>query len=555
VLTSLGVHDYALFTDVTLEFGAGFTVLTGETGTGKSLLVEALGLALGDRADTTAIAPERERASVESVFTLAEDDAARSWLAEHDLGGNDDVCVLRRTLARDGRGRAFVNDRPVTVQTLDTLGRLLVDFHGQHEHQMLLAPDGPRTFLDAFAGADSLAREVGDAWTRAERLAHEREDLAARLAREANEADWRRHVLQELEEFAPSADDFAEIEGRIRRLQAREKLLEALGLATSLLAEDDLPGRLARARSGLQPLASLDPEIAEIVELLEQARIHTDEAIRTLVRRAERAEPDTADANPLVARYDRYHELARKHRTAPAELASILDALRATEAGSEAHEERLAALSVEEEAARRLYRDLAARLSKHRHESARELEARLAPLLADLGMATSRFAVVLTPVDGGPHGNERVEFTLAPHAAVDPQPLRRIASGGELSRVALAVHVAAADRPGSSRTLIFDEIDAGIGGKVADRVARLLARLARRHQVLCITHLGVLAARADRQIGVRKIETRGGLRAEAHVLSGRAREEEIARMIGGDEDEAAREHARALMARAHGRGD
>jgi DNA repair protein RecN (Recombination protein N) len=555
MLTALHVRDYALFADVDLEFGEGFTAVTGETGAGKSLLVEALGLALGERAETAAIAPGRERASVEAVFSLDDDGRARAWLLERDLGGEDGTCVVRRVLTRDGRSRAFVNDRPVTVQSLDALGRLWVDFHGQHEHQILLAAEGPRAFLDTFAGADGLARQTADAWTRCEALTREREELAARLDREDTEAEWRRHVLQELEEFQPSAEDFLNLEGTIRRLQARERLAQALGEATALLAEDDLGARLSRARQSLQSVASLDPDIASVVDLLDQARIHADEAARALARRSGRAEPDASESALLVERHDRYHELARKHRTSPKDLVAVLAGLRSAEAGGDALRERLAALADEETAARRRYDELAERLGERRRAAAHELDERLPPLLADLGMGASRFAVVLTAVDPGPHGRERVEFTLAPHASVEPQPLRRIASGGELSRVALAVHVAAADRPGPSRTLIFDEIDSGIGGRVADRVARLLARLAQRHQVLCITHLGVLAARADRQIGVRKIETPNGLRTDVLVLSGDAREEEIARMIGGEGDAAARRHARALMGRARSGGD
>ena len=555
MLTALHVRDYALFADVTLEFGEGFTTLTGETGAGKSLLVEALGLALGERADTTAIAPGRERAIVEAVFTLAGDEVAQSWLAERGLGGEDETCVVRRILARDGRGRAFVNDRPVMVQSLDELGRLWVDFHGQHEHQMLLAPEGPRAFLDAFAGTEALGRELAEAWTRAEELTRERAALTARLERDSAEADWRRHVLQELEDFAPSAEDFTQIQASIRRLQAREKLVQALAEAGSLFTEGDPAGTLARARQTLQSVAALDPEIASVVDLLEQARIHAEEATRSLARRAGRAEPDAAESESLFGRHDRYHELARKHRTTPAELADVLVALRSAEAGDDDRAARLAALTAEENDARALYEERARLLGERRREAARELEERLPPLLADLGMAASRFAVLLTPREPGPHGRERVEFTLSPHASVEPQPLRRVASGGELSRVALAVHVAAADRPGPSRTLVFDEIDAGIGGRVADRVARLLARLARRHQVFCITHLGVLASRAGRQIGVRKIEGRDGLGTEVRVLEGPERETEIARMISGDEDEAAREHARVLIARARADAD
>lgn len=550
MLTGLRVQDFALFPELSLDFGPGLTAVTGETGAGKSLLVEALGIALGGRAESSIIPPDRQRSTLEAIFTLEPDDAARPWLEAHGLDGDPEVCYLRRMISRDGRGRAFVNDRPVTIQTLDELGRFWVDFHGQHEHQVLLASEGPRIFLDAFAGAEALARDVEESWSRAERLAREREDLARRLDQAERERDWRRHVLEELEDFGPSADDFVELDARIRRLHARERIEQALREVQSLLGEDGPSTRLWRARQILQALGHVDADLDVIAELLEQALIPLAEAERSLQRRATETFPEPEETERLLARHDRYHELARKHKTRPELLADTLETLQRSDTEDESLRARLERVTVEEQEARRNYEERATILGQRRREAARELLERIPSLLADLGMPHSRLSITFNPSEDGPHGRERVDFALSPHPSLPSQTLRKVASGGELSRLALAVHVAAADRPGPRRTLVFDEIDTGVGGRVAERVGRLLFRLGRRHQVLCITHLGTIAAWADQHIGVRRQETTSGLRTDIISLTGRDREAEIARMIGGSEDEAARKHARTLLARS-----
>ena len=557
MLTALLLRDFVIVDALEIELVSGFTALTGETGAGKSILVDALGLALGARADSGVVRPGADRAEVSAEFDVARLAAARDWLAGADL--DDDgasACVVRRTVDRAGRSRAFVNGRPVTAGQLRDLGERLVDIHGQHEHQWLTRRDYQRRLLDAFAGSESSAAEVArlhGEWRRAE---------AARAAREAaaesseRERALLRDDIRDLEVLGFTPEGWAEEQAEHRRLAHAQELIAGARESLDLLDEDESSAstRLAQAASRLKDAAALDPGLADAARDAEAALAHAGEATHALRRYLQGIEADPARLDALDRRLRAVHDAARRLRVEPARLADALaERLARLEAlGGDASHEALVAKERESEGA---YREAAKRLTKARRAAADKLAGEVTRRLQGLAMEGGRLAVVLEPLaEPTAAGLESVEFQVAAHAGQPLGPVGKVASGGELSRLALAIQVLMGGRAGVP-TLVFDEVDTGIGGRVAEIVGTLLAELARHHQVLCVTHLPQVASRARHQLRVSKFSGPKGTLAAVEPLDAEGRVEEVARMLGGAKiTQTTRKHAEEMLGEAAAAG-
>ncbi len=554
MLTFLQIRDFALVEQVELELGPGLTVLTGETGAGKSMLVDALGLVLGDRAEPRQIRAGCERAEVTAEFSVDGQAAVRRWLAARDL--DDGQCLVRRVLVRAGRSRAFVNGTPVTQQDLKELGERLADIHGQHEHQSLLRAGSQRRMLDAWGRHTDCAAEVAAAhraWRDAE-AAHAA--LARDQARDGERRALLRFQLDELTALDPRADEYAGLGEEHRVLAHADELLGALGaLCDDLYEADDgsIHDRLGRAVRELGELQRLDPALAEHTEALDEALIRVREAASGLRHRVERIELDPQRLAQVERRLEALHGAARKYRVEPDELPALRQRLTTELGDDEDPDARLARLAAAAQAAGQTYADAAEQLSAHRAKAAKALAKVVTASLQELAMPGGRFVVELQPVDdpgGSAGGNERVQFLVSANPGQPPQPLARVASGGELSRISLAIQAATAasvDVP----TLVYDEVDVGIGGRVAEIVGRLLRDLAGQRQVFCITHLPQVAAQAHGHLQVQKTRRKDTTATAVATLDREARVEELARMLGGLEITAqTRAHAEEMIALA-----
>ncbi|MGE0357370.1 MAG: DNA repair protein RecN [Burkholderiales bacterium] len=552
MLRALALRDFVIVASLDLELATGFTALTGETGAGKSILVDALGLVLGARADPGVIRPGAERADLSAEFDVAGLEPARRWLADNDLEeGEGEACLVRRTVDRAGRSRGFVNGRPATAAQLRELGERLVDIHGQHEHQWLAQRDYQRRLLDAFGGAEAEAREVAvrhGQWRRAIEAREARERAEASSVRER---EYLRDEIHDLEALAFTPESWAEENAEHRRLAHAQELIAHCRAALEAAdeAEPGATGLLAAAGSRLAQAAEVDPALAEAQRLLESAAAHAAEAAHELRRYLQKVEPDPARLEALERRLRAVHDMARRLRVEPTAIPDALLARqgRLAELGGD---ESLEALREREAAAKASYGELARALSAKRREAARRLGEEVTRRLQGLAMEGGRLEVSLEPLaQPGSGGLEAVEFRVAAHAGQPSGPIGKVASGGELSRLALAVQVLMGGRAGIP-TLVFDEVDAGIGGRVAEIVGSLLAELSRHHQVLCVTHLPQVAARARHQIRVAKHARAGGTVATVEALDAAGRVEEIARMLGGARvTDTSRRHAEEMLGR------
>lgn len=571
MLLSLEVRDFVIVDRLALEFGPGFTVLTGETGAGKSILVDALGLVLGARADTGVVRGGAERAEISAVFALpagggnapagAEGEEAgeagdgevpgglRGWLEDQGFPPEDQQLVLRRSLDAGGRSRCWINGRPATAQQLRALGGSLLDIHGQHAHQSLLRPAAQRELLDAFAGAGSAATAVHHAWQEQRRL---EEQLADHARRERELADQRDRLAREVDELAGvalSAQDWTDLQQEHARLANAGSLLDTARAGVDRLSEgeDDIIAALHGLSQRLAALEAVDDGLRAPRELVDGAAIALGEAAHALRRYAHGIDSDPARLAALEEQMQRLVSCARRYRLAPEQLGERLAAARAQLADLEVAASR-DALEQALGQARRNYREAAGVLGALRRLAARRLSDLVTATIRELAMGDGVFEVALLAQEqGSAHGDEQVEFQLCAFPGQPAGPLARIASGGELSRVSLAIQ-AALSRVARVPTLVFDEVDSGIGGRVAEIVGRLLHQLAGDCQVMCVTHLAQVAAWADQHLQVAKETTRGVPRSRIAVLEQGERVDEIARMLGGARlTEASRQHARELL--------
>jgi DNA repair protein RecN (Recombination protein N) len=548
MLLSLSIRNFVIVDELELDFAPGFTVLTGETGAGKSILIDALSLALGERGDADVVREGAPRAEVSAEFRLGQ--AATEWLAANEMAPDGDVSLLRRTVDAGGRSKAFINGSPATLAQLRELGELLVDVHGQHAHQSLLKAGAQQRLLDEHGGLGPLAAQVTGAFAQWRARRRAREDAEAAAASALTEQDRLRWIVDELGDIAPQTGEWETVEADHKRLAHAAALLEAAQAAIDTLAEAEgsALSQVDASAARLESLAQFDPSLRPALDLLATARIQVDEAVTELRHYLDRADLDSARLAQVEARVAALHAAARRFRCAPAELPAVL-------AGAE---EKLAALAAAsdldalrraEAGAEQAYRAAAQALSRARAGAARNMSTEVTRAMQDLSMPGGRFEVMLHPAEPSAAGDERIEFLVAGHAGTPPRPLVKVASGGELARVSLAIAVIAASATPVA-TLIFDEVDAGIGGAVAETVGRLLKQLGQQRQVLCVTHLPQVAARGDQHLLVSKTGAGTGPPVSRITpLERKQRVEELARMLGGIEiTDTTRKHAREMLA-------
>ncbi|ABA47532.1 DNA repair protein RecN [Burkholderia pseudomallei] len=547
MLRHLSIRDFVIVAALDLEFDSGFTVFSGETGAGKSILIDALALALGERADASVVRTGSGRADISAEFT-PHDRVAR-WLDEHAFDA-DDTVMLRRVVDANGRSRAFINGTSATLAQLREVGEMLVDIHGQHAHQLLMRADAQRELFDTHAGlaADAAAVARGyRAWRDATHAidaaqAHERE---RQLERE--KLAWQ---LAELDKLAPQPGEWDEITVEHKRLTHSANLIDGVQGALGAISESDdaMLTQLGAIVSRLRSLAEYDPALNDALASLEPAEIQLQEASYSLSHYAQRLDLDPDRLAQVETRLDALHSTARKFRLPPETLHDEHEARRAQLAELDAAAD-LSALQAVADKAKQAYLADAQKLSKARAQAAKALGVAVTTGMQELSMAGGSFEVALVPLaEGGAHGLEQVEFRVAGHAGVPLRPLAKVASGGELARISLALAViASAASP--TPTLIFDEVDTGIGGGVAEVVGRLLHQLGQMRQVLCVTHLPQVAARGDHHFQVAKGEDgEGGTVSTVVPLDRASRIEEVARMLGGLEITATtRKHAKEML--------
>lgn len=552
MLVHLSIRNYAIVEQLDLELRGGMSVITGETGAGKSIMLDALGLALGDRADSGVVRPGADKADILATFDLAGIDEARRWLAERDLDG-EGPCILRRVITAEGRSRGYINGTPCPQGDLKQLGELLIDIHSQHEHQSLLKPDTHRRLLDAYAGAGELARQVQQS---AQRWRQLRSELQ-RLSRSGEEQQARRQLLsyqlEELDNLALGSDELEALEQEHKTLSNADALLGACRQVLDLCSESDggnvlsaLHGSIQRLGGGQGQPAALD----EAVNLLASAQIQVEEAVAGLNRFVDHFDADPQRLQQIEERLDSIYGLARKHRIQPGELATLQAQLRSELQGLDADDASVERLGSELGACAQRYQALAERLSHLRRDAAGNLALAVEAEMQRLGMPGGRFAIALQPCSSEepqPQGQEQVEFQVSANPGQPLKGLAKVASGGELSRISLAIQVITAQ---TSRvpTLVFDEVDVGIGGPTAEVVGQLLRRLGERGQVITVTHLPQVAAQGHQHLFVHKQRGNDETRTAVACLTPHQRIEEVARMLGGlDLTRESLAHARRMV--------
>jgi len=549
VLRQLAIHNIVLVDRLELEFEPGLGVLTGETGAGKSILLDALGLALGSRADAGLVRSGEENAAVSAELDLPAGHEALELLREQGIEPDrGEPLIVRRTLKSDGGSRAFAGGGAVAVGLLRDLGALAVEIHGQHDDRGLLNPKGHRDLLDAFGKLDTEA--VGQAW--AEVIRVEAELMEARAASAAAERDreYLQHACEEIERLAPEEGEETRLSEERAAMQAGLKAGESLtGLDELLGGSEGALALLRQAARKIERGAADHPLLAEALSSLDRAVIEASEAEDKIARAADALTFDPARLEQSEARLFDIRALARKHRVEADALATLGAHMREQLAAIEAGTERIAELDRALVAAREAYSEAAGKLGKQRHEAAVRLDAAVASELHPLKLDAARFQTAFASAEPGPSGTDRVEFEVSTNPGAPFGPLTRIASGGELSRFILALKVALAEA-GTAATMIFDEVDRGVGGAVASAIGERLARLSERSQVLVVTHSPQVAARASHHYRIEKTHGEGGTRTNVRKLSDAERREEIARMLSGASitDEARAQAARLLDA-------
>ena len=534
MLRFLSIRDFVIVERLELEFEAGFTVLTGETGAGKSILIDALAFTLGERGDADVVRKGAKQAEICAEFDTGA--VLDAWLAEHELASEEGGCMLRRVIDASGRSRGFINGRAATLAQVREAGEFLVDIHGQHAHQSLVKSDAQRALLDSHAGLEAEVRDVGAAWKRFKQLRDNlklAESGAKELEAERERVAW---SVDELSKLAPVAGEWDEVQREHTRLAHAASLIEGVQAAVAALTEMDgaVLASLASVAASLDALSDYDPSLKSVIEGVQGAKIQVQEASRDLSQYLRRADLDPERLAQVEARVEALHSAARKFRVAPAELPETL-ARAVARLDELKFSSDIEGLKRELNDASEKYAIAAKALSTKRLRAAKKLSGEVTASMQTLALAGGKFEIALQPLDeGGAHGQERIEFMVAGHAGVDPRPMGKVASGGELSRISLAIQVITS-RAAKVPTLIFDEVDAGIGGAVAEVVGRLLKELGQERQVLCVTHLPQVASQGGQHWQVGKATDKGVTRSTLTVLDKQGRIDEIARMLGGTE--------------------
>jgi len=555
MLRFLNIQDFIIVDRMEMEFVPGFTVLTGETGAGKSILIDALSLALGERGDAGEVRNGSKRAEISAEFDVSKSPELVDWLRENDLeghGDDDNVCLMRRVIEIGGRSRGFINGRPATLQQLRTAGEKLVDIHGQHEHQSLLRSEAQRDLLDAFSGSRELAQAVATGYRRWQSLQQRRmtwEQNAATFVREREQLELQNRELSALN-FSP--DEWQTLQADHSRLSHSASLLEAVQACLEIMSEGESASltQINSITSRLNGLLQYDTNLKDVLDMLDSAQIQLQEVVYELGHYQQRLDLDPQRLQEMEERLSAVHAAARKYRVAPDELPNLLKTV--TERLEKFSQDGdVEAMAKEEAIARDVYLKLAKKLSVVRDGAARKLTEQVTAAMQTLAMEGGKFAVTQISLEqGNAHGMEQIEFQVSPHQGLPLRPLAKVVSGGELSRISLAIQVITS-KVSAASTLIFDEVDAGIGGRVAEIVGGLLKKLGTERQVMCVTHLAQVASAGDQQWQVVKSgDPANGenILSRITVLKNQERVEEIARMLGGVKiTETTRKHAAEML--------
>ena len=552
MLMSLQIRDYAIVDQIDIEFAPGMTVLTGETGAGKSILVDALGLVLGARGSAQLVRDGGQRAEFSAAFDVAQLPGARAWLQQNTLE-SDDECLLRRVINPDGRSRAFINGNAVPLSQLKDLGELLLDIHGQHFHQSLAHRAVQRELLDHFGELQALRESTATGFSAWQSVAAQLQQLTEAETNRASRLDLLSFQLQELESLALGEGEIEALTQERQKLLNSSRLFEGVNTALVSLFENDpgnANGLIADALRSLQPLVEYDASLEPVVELLNAASIHVTEAAEALRRYGDTVDMDPGRRDWVEERLDAIQTQARKHRIAPTAVEELTANLRAEHDDLANAEKRGRELETQAEHAKAAFLSQARKLSTARHKVAKAFGAAVTDAMSGLGMPGGQFEVAISPLEDDAArawGVDQIEFLISANPGQVPQPLARIASGGELSRMSLAIQVIASD--GSAiPTMVFDEVDSGVGGGVAEMVGRRLQELASDRQVLCVTHLPQVASLADQHFRINKVSDGKTTRTRIHALSKDERVEELARMLGGVEiTRKTLEHAKEML--------
>lgn len=555
MLASLQIRDFAIVDQISVDFGPGMTVLTGETGAGKSILVDAVGLVLGERGGSQLVRSGAKRAEFSAEFDIGGLAHVRDWLEEQALD-QEDACLLRRVISADGRSRAFVNGNAVTMQQLKSLGELLLDIHGQHFHQSLGRRPIQRDLLDHFGKLLDERRETEAAFDKWQSLQQQHDDLVAADSDRASRLDLVEFQLGELDALAVSDGELGELRAERQKLLHSGKLAEGVSAALASLGQNEsgnATGLLAEAIRGIDPLTDYDQELVAVQELLDNASIQVGEALESLQRYGDAIDMDPARRDWVEERLDALQSVARKHRTTVEEIPALTARLRQEFDELSHAEERGQELELQAAAAKDAYFSFANALSRVRKKAAMEFGSAVTEAMGGLGMPGGAFEI---RVDSLPDDNARawgiddIEFLISANPGQPPMPLSKVASGGELSRMSLAIQVIASD--GSLiPTMVFDEVDSGVGGSVAEMVGRRLQELGATRQVLCVTHLPQVASLAAHHLRISKVSDGKATRTGVTVLGKDERIDEIARMLGGVEiTQKTLDHAAEMIAGA-----
>ena len=537
MLLNLTIIDLAVVKSLDLDLETGMSVLTGETGAGKSILLTALGLALGDRADSGYVRPDCKRAEVNLEFDLTDAPNAQQWLKDNELD-NEQHCLIRRIVNQDGRSKAYINNRPVTLQYLQELSEKLVEIHGQHAHLTLLNPDEQRRLLDAYAKNQPLLDQVNQCYKQWLSVHKELSSLIKAGDDQSEREEFLRYQLEELQALNLASFNYAALSEEHSKLANFGQILTTGRAQVEVLYESDQQSvnqMLSHSAAELNQIARYAPELNDICALLSEAQILTEEAALQLRRFLESQEADPQQLEHLENQIGIIQNLSRKHHVTPDQLLDVVNKLN-TELDNITHSgERIAALTTETVALEQQYQQFSAQLSEQRHVAAQKLQSQISVMIKELGMPQGEFLVAMSSFDAATpklNGKDKIEFLVSANPGLPAKPLAKVASGGELSRISLAIQVTTANDK-TTPTLIFDEVDSGIGGGVAEIVGQKLRSLSQYRQVMCVTHLPQVAAQAHHHLYVEKNNKSDITSSQVRLLQKEERVEEIARMLGG----------------------
>lgn len=555
MLTSLQVTNFAIVEHLDIEWQSGMTTITGETGAGKSIAIDALSLCLGERAEASMVREGADKAQVSAVFDIQHLPAAKHFINEHELGDNTE-CVIRRVVAANGRSKAFINGVMVPAGQLKTLGNLLISIHGQHAHQQLNKANYQLSVVDSFAGHTELLNEVKTAYNQLQSLEREQKQLAQTLQQAAAEKQLLEYQVAELDEFALATGEYEEIEQQHTLLSNANSLLEGTQKELQIIYQQDNFNAYSMVQSSanqIAELASLDKKLAPIADLLFEAGITLEEAARELSHYQDSVEMDPSQLSELDERISRALDLARKHDITPEELPNLHAELQQNLANIEQNDERFNELEAEITRAKEHYFACASVLSESRSAAAKALSEQVTKSLVSLSMENAKFAICIEHQESvtSSKGSDTVDFQVAANTGQRLQPLHKVASGGELSRISLAIEVIIADKM-TTPTLIFDEVDVGISGPTASAVGKLLRQLGKSTQVICVTHLPQVASSGHNQFFVSKSDDGTQTNTCMTVLDNSGRIDEIARLLGGTNiSDITRTNASELLSQYH----